>query len=251
MNLQRICLAVRPGEEAAYRDPGPGLVHLGFRFGPDGALLRHRRLEPVSGGLLGILGDLPEEAEPSVLAASALSAAEAAGAGILLDLEDPSPQSGALLSLLSEQLARRGLPLWVRPPLAVPGAGILCISQVTGGDFGLYLRDCLERWGDRVVLELIPLYQDFPLPGTDGGRTLSPAARDALLERCGPGYESPELLAHYLPYRDAEGRDRLFLYDTGETLEKKLRLGLELGISHALLPCGPLREFLPQLLADA
>ena len=91
---------------------------------------------------------------------------------------------------------------------------------------------------------------EFPLPCPSGrGRLLSAEALEALRRELAPAvFFSPELCADYFTFRRGQ-EHRLVLFDSPETLVKKLRLAKRLGCPDAFLLCAEAGDALPELLA--
>ncbi len=249
MKSEWITLAVTPAEEEECRGLGLRLLHLGYRLSPAGMLLKSRRLEQVRGGILGIVGEFPEGADPASAAASVADACRAAEAeGVFLDFTQPTAGAARLLESLTPGLSALGARLYTNPPLHGPGASPLSTSEVTGGSFALYLSELQERYGERAVLEIVPLAVDFALPSMGQGEPVSRERLEELLDACGPGYYSRELAARYLTYQAPDGGAHFVLYDDAGTLREKLETARRQGIREAFLPYGPLRELLPDIL---
>ena len=90
---------------------------------------------------------------------------------------------------------------------------------------------------------------DFVLPCRSGeGTPLTPEELSALREKCGAAvFFSEELCANYFSYT-AQGRAHFVLFDTAETLRRKLRLGRERGMETAFLMYPEVSDLLPELL---
>ena len=244
-------LAVFPQEEETYRNTGAALLHLAFRLGPDGTLLRHRLADAVSGGVMGILGEIPA-ADPADMAEEIAAACASAGhMGVFLDHDRSDPGAAALCAALVSRLEPEGRKLYVRPPLARTDAVAIFSSRVTGGSFSRYLDELPERYPGNIGLELTPLSAEFSLPGDGRGRPLSREELAQRLARYGTGYRSAELAARYLPYPEEGSGTRLLLWDDGASLSEKLRLARAAGVRHFLLPAGQLGDSLQTLLCNA
>ena len=79
-------------------------------------------------------------------------------------------------------------------------------------------------------------------------KMLTPEELASLRERCGAAvFFSEELCANYFSYT-AQGRAHFVLFDTAETLRRKLRLGRERGMETAFLMYPEVSDLLPELL---
>lgn len=111
-------------------------------------------------------------------------------------------------------------------------------------------RTPAARYGtQRVALDCQRLAMDFVLPCRSGeGTPLTPEELSARRERCGAAvFFSEELCANYFSYT-AQGRAHFVLFDTAETLRRKLRLGRERGMETAFLMYPEVSDLLPELL---
>ena len=130
-------------------------------------------------------------------------------------------------SALSEKAVRRGIRLYLPEPYAaVPGCRIALPAQNTRGSFEGRLKRLAALYGaERLALELELTYTEYTLPCPTGlGSLVSPKALPPLR----PFY-SPRLCANYATYLKNR-RLRLLLWNTPQTLAKKLRLASALGI---------------------
>lgn len=147
--------------------------------------------------------------------------------GLVLGLPRPNPALLSFCSALSEKAVRRGIRLYLPEPYAaVPGCRIALPAQNTRGSFEGRLKRLAALYGaERLALELELTYTEYTLPCPTGlGSLVSPKALPPLR----PFY-STRLCANYATYLKNR-RLRLLLWNTPQTLAKKLRLASALGI---------------------
>ena len=89
---------------------------------------------------------------------------------------------------------------------------------------------------------------DFPLPGPSGeGTPLTGQALASMMEQRTPSvFYSRDLCAKYFTFTQ-EGEGHFVLFDDGDTILRKIRMGQELGVSFGLLQFPEVEDILPQL----
>ena len=233
-------------------------AHVAYRVGPESTLLRHNLLVQTRGGLLSLSDrDAPEVTAPEKLCAAALRECGRRGyGGVVLDFESKS--RGDLLVLagaLERQLRRSRLAFFVPESYggAVESAAVLVGTAISGGNFVQRLREAVKlRGAGRLALDVERLAMDFPLPCPGGqGRFLPRSELAALMEREAPAvFFSPDLCARYFTYTHA-GETHFVLFDDGDTLVQKLRMGQNLGAAAAFLQYPEVEDLLPKLFGKA
>lgn len=235
----QLYLTVNAAHEAEAAQLSRSVAHLCYRVGPAGRLMRNAA--PKGGVMVLTDGGEPSFREPTLLTEDILRECRRCRfSGVLADFEmPPADESRRFLTLLNTQLRRAGKRLYVplRWASLFPDADLLFDTAVSGGSFPLRLRRTARELGARrLALDLRWLRMEFPLPCPDGeGRTLPPEELNALLRREQPvTFFSEPLCARYFTY-SAGTEHRFVLYDTEETLLKKLRLASSLGCGGAFL----------------
>jgi hypothetical protein len=123
----------------------------------------------------------------------------------------------------------------------IPWDYYLVDCAVSGGTLRDFLQQALEAAQGRLCVRVYPTAMDFPLPCPSGvGETLAFGA-----EFPTPSYFSPALCTQYGSYL-LEDTLHLVLWDTRETLAKKLQLAESLKIPYALVPPKGKNESAPQ-----
>lgn len=250
----QIYLAVTPDrlrQALSYTDRP---AHVAYRVGDDGHLTRHSLLAATRGGLM-VLGDGEHSAvrDASILCQEVWRECGNRGyTGVAADFEGPvSDARTAFLCRLGEVLARNRRQLYVPEPYGhlVPPARVLISTALSGGTFRQRVEEAAAAYGlERVAFDLQRLRMDFPLPCPSGeGRPLTGAELEAMLAERSPSvFYSGDLCAKYFTY--TEGREGHFvLFDDGDTLLRKIRMGREMGITFGLLQFPEVEDILPQL----
>ena len=227
------------------------IAHLCYRVGCEGRLMRNA--SPKGGCMVLTDAGQPNFCDPSGLLSDVLTECrEGHFSGVVADFEHVSTEdSQDFLRQLSDELRRQGKRMYVPERLAplYPGASILFCTALSGGNFQMRLRKAARAFGARrIALDAQWLRMEFPLPCPGGqGRLLSAEELRKLRQTQKPiSLFSPELCANYFTYcRGVE--HRFVLYDTTETMLKKLRYGAELGCGCAFLFCGEIED-LPNLM---
>ena len=247
----QLYLTATAAQEPAAAALTRNIAHLCYRVGAEGRLMRNA--SPKGGCMVLTDAGQPSFCDPSGLISDVLSECRAGRfSGVVADFERVSTaESQDFLQRLSEELRRQGKRLYVPERLAplYPGASILFCTALSGGNFQMRLRKAARSFGARrIALDAQWLRMEFPLPCPGGqGRLLSAKELSQLMEQLKPvSLFSPELCANYFTCcRGVE--HRFVLYDTAETMLKKLRYGAELGCGSAFLFCSEIED-LPTLM---
>lgn len=227
------------------------IAHLCYRVGPEGRLMRNAA--PKGGFMVLTDAGNPSFHHVDTLMDDVLQECRAGHfSGVVADFEAASTEcSQEFLSRLTEELRRQGKRMYVPERLAplYPNASILFCTALSGGNFQMRLRKAARAFGARrIALDTQWLRMEFPLPCPSGrGRLLSARELSQLMEQLKPvSLFSPELCANYFTY--CRGMEHRFvLYDTADTILKKLRYGAELGCGCSFLFCGEIED-LPGLM---
>ena len=247
----QLYLTATAAEEPAAAELTRNIAHLCYRVGTEGRLMRNA--SPKGGCMVLTDAGQPNFHDTAGLLHDVLQECrEGHFNSVVIDFERVcTEESQDFLSRLSEELRRQGKRLYVPERLAplYPNASILFCTALSGGNFQMRLRKAARSFGARrIALDAQWLRMEFSLPCPSGrGKLLTAAELTALQSNHKPiSLLSPELCANYFTY--CRGNEHRFvLYDTAETLLKKLRFGAELGCSCAFLFCGEI-ENLPGLM---
>lgn len=250
----KVYLAAAPGQVRAASRFTRALVHMAYRIGPDSALLRQNLLIQTQGGLLGLTDRAaPPVEDPEALCAAVLRECRRRSCGgAVLDWDQPVRSDLAALARALDAAARRHrLALYVPEAYApaAPSAIVPVCTALSGGNLTQRLRQAVSlRGAGRLALDAERLRMEFPLPCPSGeGRPLTAEALAELTEREKPAvFFSADLGARYFTYvRD--GQPRFVLFDDGDTLVQKLRLGQALGARAAFFQYAEVSDLLERL----
>ena len=249
-----VFLAVTPAEEAGCRRFRTPLVHIAYAVGDGGRLLRSALPRGAQGGLMGLsdhcAGPLPRP--EAICRAIAAECSSRRFGGVLADFEGAAGHDRlTFLSQLGAWLARGGKRLYVPERFAVPEASVLVCTAISGGTLRECLTDAAARYGAaRVALDCQRLAMDFTLPCRSGeGTPLTREELSALRERSGAAvFFSEELCANYFSFQRG-AQAHFVLFDTAETLRRKLLLARERGMETAFLMYPEVDDLLPALFA--
>lgn len=245
-------LALTPSELPRCRAVRAPRVHIAYALGDGGHLMRSELPRGVQGGLMG-LGDRCAGPLPDLDALCRVLLRECAVrrfGGIVADFEGSVRDDRlALLSRLAALLRQNGRRLYVPEDYAVPEASVLICTALSGGTLRERLSDAAARYGaQRVALDCQRLAMDFLLPCRSGeGSPLTREELAALRESSGAAvFFSEELCANYFSFR-RDGKMHFVLFDTAETLKRKLRLGRERGMETAFFMLPEVEDLLGEL----
>lgn len=250
----QLYLAVTPDklrEASRYTDR---LAHVAYRVGRDGRLTRRDLLARTRGGLM-VLGDRDcgTIRDPAALCRDVWRECGNRGyGGVFADFEQQeSADRTAFLNALGRILARNGKGLFV--PEVYGGktaqASVLICTALSGGNLYQRLEEGQRQFGrGRVAMDLQRLRMSFPLPCPSGeGEPLSREKLAEMLERKGGSvFYSNDLCTKYFTFTD-NGESRFVLFDDGDTLRRKLRIGQDLGIAAGFLMYPEVEDILPEL----
>lgn len=250
----QVYLTVTPAQTQEAAGYGRSLAHDAYSIGAGSVLLRRSLLLQTRGGLLCASDrDAPPIAEPQQLCAGVLRECSRRGySGVLLAFARPvSRDRLQFVQTLAESLSagRRLLYVPEAYAAAAPGGGVLIGTAVSGGSFRQRLEEAGQAVGiQRLALCAERLRMDFRLPSPTGvGTPISAQALQQLLEEARPSvFFSPELCARYFTY-DREGETHFVLFDDGDTLNRKLRMGAAMGCRAAFLEFSQVQDLLPVL----
>lgn len=251
----QVYLAAAPSEAREAASYCRTLAHVAYRIGPESTLLRQSLLLQTQGGLLCVSDrEAPFIDDPQALSAAALrECGRRSYTGVLLDFEAPPTRDRlAFVEKLGQALStpRRTLYLPERYAGAAGNALTLLDTALSGGNFTERLQEAATARGgaNRLALDIQRLRMDFPLPARTGeGKALTAQEFQALIDRESPAvFFSQDLCARYFTYT-REGATHFVLFDDGETLLQKVRIGNSLGIPAAFFTFPEVRDVLPVL----
>ncbi len=171
--------------------------------------------------------------------------------GVVADFELPCSQDRLqFLQQLSQLLTRNNRRLFVPEVYGkdIHQASVYICTAISGGCLRERLEEARQCFGNRLTLDLQRLRMSFPLPCPGGeGCPMTQEELQNLLEQQQPSiFYSKDLCAKYFTY-PCDGELRFVLFDDGETLQKKIRLGSELGIQTGFLMYPEVEDLLPYL----
>lgn len=230
-----LSLTPREAQQLSRLPKSPALA--AYRIGSGSHLLKDTVSAPFRGGWLSLSDqDAPRIDEPAQLADAIVRECIRCGfSGVILEFSRLLNRDRlCFVRTLQQSLAARQKTLLVPETAAVSGAVVLINTAVSGGSLAEHLQEEAARY-PRIGLDLQRLRMDFPLPCRSGeGRRLSAEELEQLRRQYQPSvFFSRDLCARYFTY-SAQGETHFVLFDDGETLTRKLRLGQQLGIPYAL-----------------
>lgn len=250
-----LIFAVPPSDETSARETGRKLAHMAYRVGAGGRLLRAG--SPGRNGLLFVNdGNFDGRGDPASLSREIVRECAARSyAGAVCDFSRTVPVLVRTLGFLSGLFRERGWPLYVTESYArhVPRAKVLIPTAVSGGSLRQRLVEAAEQYGaERVTAAAERVAEDFSLPAPDGqGAAMTQEQLRARMEERSPSvFFSSALCAHYFTYMDRKTGAHFILFDTADSLRKKIQVAREVGISDVLLPYPEVADLLPDLLEN-
>lgn len=253
----QLYLAVTPDklrEAARYTDR---LAHVAYRVDREGRLTRRDLLARTRGGLM-VLGDQDCGfiRDPAALCRDVWRECGNRGyGGVLADFEKPPAEDRtAYLEALGRILARNGKRLFVPEGYGgrIEQAMVLVCTALSGGNLRQRLTDCIQRFGQgRVALDFQRLQMSFPLPCPSGeGEPLDREKLEEMRQQKGQSvFYSGDLFAKYFTFTD-KGNSRFVVFDDASTMQRKLRLGQELGIGTGFFMYPEVEDLLPELMGQ-
>lgn len=250
----QIFLTVTPKELPAAVRFTQNLAHAAYRIGPESTLLRQDLLLQTRGGILSVNDrDAPFIDAPELLCSAVLrECGRRSYSGVLLDFELPATEDRLQFAAQLDALLlrnRKALYLPEHYAAQAPGAVVLVGTAISGGSFEDYLHEAAaQREFARTALDVERLRMDFLLPAHTGqGTPLSGAELTQLMELQHPSvFFSQALCCRYFTYSQ-KGDAHFVLFDDGDTLARKLRLGASLGAAAAFLMYPEVEDALPKL----
>lgn len=229
-----IYLAAFP--EEAVGTPDYPAARLGCRLSQDTPALLAPDPPDDPASLMVLRDETPPAYEPTPALARMLATyAQNYHAGLVCDWRKPVvPFYDALAILLDEVCTGLGLPLWLTDCYAgaSQGARVMIGSGITEGRFAQQLASAASRWPGRCVLSLLPLRIRCVLSAAGGAPEM-----EALPEipPDTPVFFSEDLCCMYFS-RPAGESVAFTLYDTGETIGRKLQAAEDAGFQAAIGP---------------
>lgn len=217
--------------------PDSQTIYTGLCVGPDGQLTVPP-LPECTGCLLSFHDATPIPATHAQELAKALTAhcIQKHASGVFVDFErQPTAASVRFLSTLVPELAAAGRTCIIpeRYDAAVPGpAALLCRYDPAAEPYAAFLQRCIVRCRP-FYLELVPICRLVPLPQGGCGETALPELEAFLQQHPGPIWHSVAAECNCLHRIHISGVT-LGLYDTKNTLVRRLHLAQSAGASGAL-----------------
>lgn len=237
----QVYLAVTPGEFQEASKYCRAFAHVAYRIGPGSTLLRQNLLLQTRGGLLSVSDrEAPLIEDPEALCAAVLRECGRRGyTGVVLDFEESPKRDRVLFAQrLGQVLSASRRTLYVPEHYssqAQSGVPLIC-TAISGGNFTERLQEAAQLRGgaSHLALDVQRLRMDFCLPARSGeGEPLSGEALRRLMEREAPAvFFSQDLCARYFTYT-RDGETHFVLFDDGDTLNQKLKIGAGMGFSAA------------------
>lgn len=252
--MQKLILAVEPGQLTAAGAWKLPIAHLAYRMGDGPHLFRANTPITPSGGWMAVddgrftQGDASEGFCNEVLRECA--ARKFTGVVCLFRGRESAVLADAAAKL-AELCKGRGIECFVTEPygLAAPCAKVIVPTAVSGGSLQTRLEEAAGRFGQRLALWVERVAEDFLLPSPSGAG--APLTAEELRrrreERGANVFFSPELCAHYFTYM-AGDKGHFVLFDDAGSIRKKLRMAAGLGIETAFLPYDSTADVLEELL---
>lgn len=127
-------------------------------------------------------------------------------------------------------------------PKNIPPGFYLTDCAVSGGTLESFLNTAMELSGGKLCIRLNLIAMDFVLPCRTGLGTPIIPSRLEQLRKAYVSHFSPALMMQYLTYLE-HGQLHAVLFDTLDTLDKKLKLAETLGVPMALCPKSYSQEY--------
>lgn len=253
----QLILVTPPDQMRAAAAYGLPLAHMAYRLGNGPHLFRADASVSPRGGLMMIGEDqFDGKGDAAMFCREVLRECQAKNfSGVIFD---PDSKPGSTLSriivTLGEQLPRRGLSFFLPEAYAnyAQSAKLMVSSALSGGSLENRLTSLIDRYGaKRLALCLDRSAEDFYLPSPQGtGRRLSRDELHQRIEQLSPSvFFSNELCAHYFTYMSRTDGAHFILFDDVGSMQKKLLVSEQLGITHFLLFHQQLDDLLPDLLS--
>ncbi|MCI2105193.1 MAG: hypothetical protein LKK00_00520 [Intestinimonas sp.] len=250
-----LIFAVSPSDETSARGTGRKLAHMAYRVGAGARLLRAG--SPGRNGLLFLNdGDFDGRGDPTALSREIIRECAARSYnGAVFDFSRRVPTLSRAVNLLSGAFRERGWSLYVTEPYAreAAGAKVLIPTAVSGGSLHQRFTEAVEQYGaERVAVAAERVAEDFSLPAPNGqGTAMTQEQLRARMEQRSPSvFFSDMLCAHYFTYMDRKTGAHFILFDTADSLKKKIQVAREVGISDVMLPYPEVADLLPDLLEN-
>ena len=253
--MERLILAVPPGQLTAAGGWGLPLAHLAYRAGSGPHLFRANAPVAPRGGLM-VIDDARltggGEAEGFCNEVLRECAARRFTGVVCRFLTRPTSLMEDITGKLGELCRGRGLACYVSEPygISAPQAKVIIPTALSGGSLRGRLEEAANRFGaGRLAVWADRVAEDFLLPSPNGaGAPLTAEELKKRREACGANvFFSDELCAHYFTYMAGENA-HFVLFDDAGSIRKKLGVAKSLGIETAFLPHGALHDLLEALV---
>ncbi len=253
--IEKLILAVQPGQVTAAGGWGRPLAHLAYRVGGGPHLFRANAPVTPQGGLMVIDNvRFQEGGEAEGFCNEVLRECVARKfTGVVCNFGGrPVPLLSEITGRLGEVCRGRGLSYYVSEPYgaAAPYAQVLIPTAMSGGSLHGRLEEALSRFGaGRVAAWVDRSAEDFLLPSPSGaGAPLTAEELNRRREEHSPHvFFSDELCAHYFTYMAGE-KGHFVLFDDAGSVRQKLCIAQRLGIQTAFLPYESTADLLGDLL---
>lgn len=254
-SASQIILVTPPDRIRAASAYGFPLAHMAYRMGSGPHLYRADFPAMPKSGLMMISEDqLDEQGDVGVFCREVLRECTARRfSGVIFDLESqPTPTIARIISILSEETARRSLSFHLPEAYAnySTTSRIMVSSAISGGTLKQRLTDVVQRYGaDRVTLCIDRVAEDFYLPAPKGaGKILSREELQQRMETLSPSvFFSNELCAHYFTYMNRDSGAHFILFDDVGSIQQKIHLGEQAGIRRFFLFYSQMDDLLPEI----
>lgn len=253
--MERLILAVSPGQLTAAGHWGLPLAHLAYRAGSGPHLFRANAPVSPRGGLM-VIDDARltggGEAEGFCNEVLRECAARRFTGVVCRFRTRPTGLMEEITGKLGELCRGRGLSYYVTEPYGVsaPQAKVIIPTAVSGGSLRGRLEEAAGRFGaGRLALWVERVAEDFLLPSPNGaGAPLTAEELQKRREEFGANiFFSDELCAHYFTYMAGE-KGHFVLFDDAGSVQKKLRVARSLGVETAFFPYEEMADLLETLV---
>ena len=242
MENDRIFLLTQPQHLSQARQWDGIIAHHRYRIGSNFHLLRAVS-PPVQGGLM-VVCDYGYDGcsfQSHFVQEVLWECSRQKFSGVLFDFETSPPPLRQCVVHLDAVFSDYPYTLYITEPYVpcAPSGKVLISSAISGGTLTARITQAVEHFGtDRVVLALERSAEDFTIPAPSGcGTPLSSCHLENLLHQTGSSvFFSRELCTNYFTYLDRQEQAHFVLFDTTETLLRKMEIARRCKLRQFLLP---------------